>query len=103
MDTNVNGDSSVESPKASESIPESGKGFMDYVEDIKQKITVTVVDMMNSLSDTFQTFFDGSPKDRFTVNPDGSASIPIDKTIGASLMALAIMVITVVVLKRPTT
>lgn len=91
--------SSNETP--SESKPESGKGFMEYIEDIKQRITVTVTDMMNSLSDTFQTLFGGGQKGEFTVNPDGSAGISMEKSaIGASLMGLAIMVITVVVIKR---
>ncbi|CAH1449851.1 unnamed protein product [Lactuca virosa] len=85
----------------SESKSESGKGFMDYVKDIKHKVTVTVVDMMNSLSDTFQTLFGGAPKGEFTVNPDGTAGISMEKTaIGATLMGLAIMVITVVITKR---
>ncbi|KAI3810000.1 hypothetical protein L1987_19605 [Smallanthus sonchifolius] len=102
MDSTVN-DTSDETPEATnESKSASGKGFMDYVEEIKQKITVTVVDMMNSLSDTFQTLFGGSsPKDGVTVNPDGTAGISMEQTaIGATLMGLAIMVISVVVLKR---
>lgn len=74
---------------------------MDYMKDIKHKVTVTVVDMMNSLSDTFQTLFGGAPKGEFTVNPDGTAGISMEKTaIGATLMGLAIMVITVVITKR---
>ncbi|XP_071725843.1 uncharacterized protein [Rutidosis leptorrhynchoides] len=90
------------SPKPSESNFEPGKGIMDYVEDIKQKISVTVVEMVNSLSDTFQNIFGGSPKDVFNVNPDGAAEISVEKTaIGASLMGLAIMVIGLVLLKRP--
>ncbi|KAI7728652.1 hypothetical protein M8C21_006498 [Ambrosia artemisiifolia] len=101
MDSNVN-DPSDSTPEAtSESKSASGKGFMDYVEDIKQTITVKVVDMMNALSDTFQSFFVGSPKDEVTVNPDGTAGITMEQaTIGATLMGLAIMVISVVVLKR---
>ncbi|KAI3753852.1 hypothetical protein L2E82_25916 [Cichorium intybus] len=90
-----------ENSKESESKAESGKGFMDYIDDIKQKITVTVVDMMNSLSDTFQTLFGGAQKGEISVNPDGTAGISMEKSaIGATLMGLAIMVITVVVLKR---
>lgn len=101
MESEVN-DLSDESPKPSESKSVPGKRLRDYVEEIKQKITVTVVNMMNSLSDTFQTLFGGSPKDEFTVNPDGSAEMSVEKTaIGATFMGLAIMVIAVVVLKRP--
>ncbi|KAJ9562628.1 hypothetical protein OSB04_007788 [Centaurea solstitialis] len=93
----VNEESSDESKSAA-----SGKGFRDYMEDVKQKITVTVVDMMTSLADTFQSLFGGSSgKDEYTMNPDGTAGISVEKTtIGATLMGLAIMVITVVVLKR---
>ncbi|KAJ0874236.1 hypothetical protein HanPSC8_Chr11g0461781 [Helianthus annuus] len=99
-DSNVN--SPFDSTQATgESKAAAGKGFMDYVEEIKQKITVTVVDMMNTLSDTFQSFFGGSPKDGVTVNPDGTAGISMEQTaVGATLMGLAIMVISVVVLKR---
>ncbi|KAM0027673.1 hypothetical protein Hdeb2414_s0019g00542921 [Helianthus debilis subsp. tardiflorus] len=80
-----------------ESKAAAGKGFMDYVEEIKQNITVTVVDMMNTLSDTFQSFFGGSQKDGVTMNPDGTAGISMEQNIvGATLMGLAIMVISVV-------
>nr|XP_043620978.1 uncharacterized protein LOC122592747 [Erigeron canadensis] len=94
--------SSDESSETGDSKSGPGKGFMEYVVDVKQKISVTVVGMMNSLSDTFQSFFGGLGKDEFTVNHDGTAAISAEKAvIGASLMGLAIMVISVVVLKRP--
>nr|KAJ0185355.1 hypothetical protein LSAT_V11C900459770 [Lactuca sativa] len=64
----------------SESTSESGNGFMDYVKDIKHKVIVTVVDMMNSLSDMFQTLFGGAPKGEFTVNPDRTVGISMEKT-----------------------
>ncbi|KAL9996612.1 hypothetical protein Hdeb2414_s0685g00935391 [Helianthus debilis subsp. tardiflorus] len=58
------------------------KGFMDCVEEIKEKITVTVVDVMNTLSDT--------------VNPNGTPGLSMEQTaVGATLMGLAIMVISV--------
>ncbi|KAK9049473.1 hypothetical protein SSX86_031557 [Deinandra increscens subsp. villosa] len=98
---NLNGSSDETAEATSEPKSASGKGFMDYMEEIKEKITVTVVDMMNSLSDTFQSLFGGSPKDEVTANPDGTAGISTEQTlIGSSLMGLAIMVISVVVLKR---
>jgi len=101
MDSNVNDLSDETAEATGESKSAAGKGFMDYVEDIKQKITVTVVDMMNTLSDTFQSLFGGGSKDGVTVNPDGTAGISMEQTaIGATLMGLAIMVISVVVLKR---
>lgn len=102
MDSNESDATDDEKTEATgEPKAESGKGFMDYVEEIKQKISVTVVDMMNSLADTLQSFFGGSPKDGVSVNPDGTAGINMEQTvIGASLMGLAIMVISVVVLKR---
>ncbi|KAJ0733782.1 hypothetical protein HanPI659440_Chr11g0412311 [Helianthus annuus] len=100
-DSNVNSPFDSTQEATGESKAAAGKGFMDYVEEIKQKITVTVVDMMNTLSDTFQSFFGGSPKDGVTVNPDGTAGISMEQTaVGATLMGLAIMVISVVVLKR---
>ncbi|PWA58664.1 hypothetical protein CTI12_AA397760 [Artemisia annua] len=105
-------DASGVSSEAGESESSPGKGFMEYVEDVKQKINVTVedvkqkinvtvVDMMNTLSDTFQSLFCTSSKGGFVINPDGTAALTAENVaVGASLMGLAIMVITVVVLKR---
>jgi len=92
---------SDESSEAGESESSPGKGFMEYVEDVKQKINVTVVDMMNTLSDTFQSVFGSSSKGGYVVNPDGTAAFTAENVaVGASLMGLAIMVISLVVLKR---
>nr|GEU99456.1 homeobox-leucine zipper protein [Tanacetum cinerariifolium] len=94
-------DASDDSSEAGESESSPGKDFMEYVEDVKQKINVTVVDMMNTLSDTFHSLFGSSSKGGFVINPDGTAASTAENVaVGASLMGLAIMVITVVVLKR---
>ncbi|KAD3066942.1 hypothetical protein E3N88_34822 [Mikania micrantha] len=100
-DSHVNHPSDETQEDTRESKSASGNSFMDYMEEIKQKITVKVVEMMNSLSDTFQSLFGGSPKDGVTVNPDGTAGISMEQTaIGASLMGLVILVISVIVLRR---
>ncbi|PWA79418.1 hypothetical protein CTI12_AA200770 [Artemisia annua] len=105
-------DASGDSSEAGESESSPGKGFMEYVEDVKQKINVTVedvkqkinvtvVDMMNTITDTFRSLFGSSSKGGFVINPDGTAALTAENVaVGASLMGLAIMVITVVVLKR---
>jgi len=75
---------------------ESGNWFTDYL----QKVRVTVVEMMSSLSDFFQNIF-SSAYEHVSMGADGSGKESImDKTVGASLMGLAVMVIMVVVLKR---
>ncbi|WOH04246.1 hypothetical protein DCAR_0623655 [Daucus carota subsp. sativus] len=67
---------------------EQKNGFNSFLKDIKEKVE----DMMNSLSSFFQNLFAGPAAS------DGSAKV--DKTMGASIMGLAVMVIMVVVLKR---
>ncbi|KAK1405679.1 Serine-rich adhesin for platelets like [Heracleum sosnowskyi] len=67
---------------------ESKNGFNSFFKDVKSKVG----DMLNSLSSFFQNLFTGS------ASADG---IAIDeKTMGASIMGLVVMVIMVVVLKR---
>lgn len=62
-----------------------------------QKVKNSVVEMMSNVSDFFQNLFSPPPEKA----EDASAGFgTAEKTIGASLMGLAIMVITVVVLKR---
>lgn len=76
----------------------SGNSFTSFLQNVKQTVTQTVVDMMNSLSDYFNNLFGG---DRFFVDADGSAKFgAAEKTLGASFMALAVMVMMVVVSKR---
>ncbi|KAI3457024.1 hypothetical protein Pfo_013687 [Paulownia fortunei] len=75
-----------------ESQPDSG--FMDIV----QKVKITVVDMMSSLSDYFQIFFGGQGANRLYANSDGSASA--DTVMEASFVGLAVMAIMVILLKR---
>lgn len=72
----------------------SGNSFTAFFHNIKQ----TVVDMMSSLSDYFNNLFGG---DKFFMDADGSAKLgAMEKTLGASFMALAVMVMMVVVSKR---
>lgn len=68
----------------------------NVIEDIVLNMKVTVVEMMNTLSDYFQNLFGG------TGAPDGSFtnSIDKDKAMSASFMGLAVMVMMVVVLDR---
>lgn len=76
----------------------SGNSFTSFLQNVKQTVTQTVVDMMNSLSDYFNNLFGDNT---FFVDADGSAKIgAVEKTLGASFMALAVMVIMVVVSKR---
>lgn len=73
---------------------EPKNGFNDFFKDIKSRVE----DMMNSLSSFFQNLFAGPAAASASASADGSAKV--DKTIGASIMGLAVMVIMVVVLKR---
>ncbi|KAL8098548.1 uncharacterized protein LOC141686660 [Apium graveolens] len=67
---------------------EPKKGFNSFLKDIKSRVE----DMLNSCSSFFQNLFTGPAA------ADGSAKV--DKTMGASIMVLVVMVIMVVVLKR---
>ncbi|KAK4355303.1 hypothetical protein RND71_024274 [Anisodus tanguticus] len=82
--------------EAEESKP--GNSFTGFLQNVKQTVTQTVVDMMNSLSDYFNNLFGGN---KVFVDSDGSAKFgAVEKTLGASFMALAVMVTMVVVSKR---
>ncbi|KAL3508589.1 hypothetical protein ACH5RR_027990 [Cinchona calisaya] len=73
------------------------KVLMDFWQELK----FTVVDMMNSLSDYFQTLFgDFSGNKVPGEGNENKISGFVDKVLGPSLMGLAVMVIMVVVLKR---
>ncbi|XP_015082238.1 uncharacterized protein LOC107025947 isoform X1 [Solanum pennellii] len=82
--------------KAEES--KSGNSFTSFLQNVTQTVTQTVVDMMDSLSDFFNNLFGGN---KFFVDADGTAKFgAVEKTLGASFMALAVMVMMVVVSKR---
>ncbi|KAL6543214.1 hypothetical protein OROHE_010734 [Orobanche hederae] len=69
--------------------------------DVLQKIRCTVVDMMNDLSDYFQSFFGGGKgANKVFVDSDGSASLSSETIMGASFIGLAVMAIVVVLLRR---
>ncbi|KAK2639381.1 hypothetical protein Ddye_027176 [Dipteronia dyeriana] len=72
----------------------------DPVNDFFQKVKKSVVEMVSNVSDFFQSLFGSSPSDRTSADAGGTGASVMEKTMGASLMGLAIMVITVVVLKR---
>ncbi|KAL6544415.1 hypothetical protein OROMI_023277 [Orobanche minor] len=69
--------------------------------DVLQKIKCSVVDMMNDLSDYFQSFFGGGKgANKVFVDSDGSASLSSETIMGASFIGLAVMAIVVVLLRR---
>lgn len=83
-----------ESSSSAES--ESGNWFTNYL----QKVKDTVVEMMSSLSDFFQNLFSSAYENASMVADGTGKTSYVDRTVGASLMGLAVMVIMVVVLKR---
>ncbi|MCE3214947.1 hypothetical protein HAX54_000323 [Datura stramonium] len=76
----------------------SGNSFTGFLRNVKQTVTQTVVDMMNSLSDYFNNLLGGN---KVFFDAGGNAKLgAVETTLGASFMALAVMVIMVVVSKR---
>lgn len=97
-------DAAVSSKKLTElSDDESETGnsqtrLMDVIDNIK----LTVVDMVTNVSAYFQKIFSFSSAEHTPDAADENAGLSTtEKTLGASLMALAVMVIMVVVLRRP--
>ncbi|KAK2639387.1 hypothetical protein Ddye_027182 [Dipteronia dyeriana] len=79
----------------------------DPVNEFFQNVKKSVVEMVSNVSDFFQNLFGSSQAERTSAdaggaraNAGGAGGSFNEKTIGASLMGLAIMVIMVVVLKR---
>ena len=68
--------------------------------DIMHNVKLTVIDMVTNVSAYFQKIFSFSSAEHTPANESAGAAT-IEKTIGGSLMALAVMVIMVVVLRRP--
>ncbi|KAL2523642.1 Uncharacterized conserved protein (UCP012943) [Abeliophyllum distichum] len=63
-----------------------------------KKIKLTVVDMLSSLSDYFQNFFE---VDKASANANGSARLnSLETALEASFMGLAVMAIMVILIKR---
>lgn len=90
---------SISSDRAESESGESNStgGFMGFWQELK----LTVVDMMNSLSDYFQALFGHCSDDKGAAATNGNMfSGFVDKALGPSLMGLAVMVVMVVVLKR---
>lgn len=66
-----------------------------------QNIKLAVTEMVKNVSDFFQSIFGGSASGNVSVDDNGNASTTyVGNTIGASFMALAVLAIMVVVLKR---
>ncbi|KAK2639382.1 hypothetical protein Ddye_027177 [Dipteronia dyeriana] len=81
---------------------EDGKGgdTKGPVNEYFQNVKKSVVEMVSNVSGFFQNFFGSSPAERTFADAGGAGGSFYEKTMGASLMGLAITVITVVVLKR---
>lgn len=67
--------------------------------DFFQTVRDTVVEMVNNVADYLQNIFGFSTADKTSADADARANV-IEKTLGASFMGLAVMVIAVVLLKR---
>lgn len=74
--------------------------FGDELKDIFENIKAKVVQMVSSMSEFLQNIFGPPPAEKQGDADGTSQPTIIDKTLGASLMGLALMVIMVVTLKR---
>ncbi|KAJ9182769.1 hypothetical protein P3X46_006725 [Hevea brasiliensis] len=83
----------------SDDASEAGK-FENGPKDIFENIKHTVFEMVNNVSSFVQHIFGFSSDNVSTAAEGNSRSLFFDKTLGASFMALTVMVIMVVVLKR---
>ncbi|KAI9185124.1 hypothetical protein LWI28_004396 [Acer negundo] len=98
-DSSPGGDTAVE-------FGEDGKDgdTEDPVNEFFQNVKKSVVEMVSNLSDFFQNLFGSSPAERTSADAGGNAGGVggsfNEKTMGAYIMGLVIMVIMVVVLKR---
>ncbi|GMI65493.1 hypothetical protein like AT5G54540 [Hibiscus trionum] len=72
---------------------DGGDPFSDFL----QKIKTSVAELVSKATNFFQSLFSSPPTEKAKEN---AGSNSIDKTIGASLFGLAVMVIMVVVVKR---
>ncbi|XP_031385767.1 uncharacterized protein LOC116199531 [Punica granatum] len=70
------------------------------IADMVQNIKLTVVDMVTSVSSYLQSIFSLSEADKEAAGDTGSGSGFLDRTLGASFLGLAMMVIMIVLLKR---
>ncbi|KAG5255112.1 HEAT repeat-containing [Salix suchowensis] len=69
--------------------------------DVINTVKLTVIDMVTNVSAYFQKIFSFSSAEHTPPANESAGAATIEKTIGGSLMALAVMVIMVVVLRRP--
>ncbi|XP_077251231.1 uncharacterized protein LOC143890435 [Tasmannia lanceolata] len=82
---------SVEAPSET-----SENGFTGFVKDIKLK----VVDMVSNLSEFFNDVFGNSAEERSSTGTKENTTDFVDKTLGASFIALAIVAMIVILFKR---
>ncbi|KAL6538380.1 hypothetical protein OROGR_012368 [Orobanche gracilis] len=100
LNTKLNSDSDFLDVSSEKSTDDASKPRNKYM-DVFQKIKCTVIDMMNDLSDYFQSFFGGGKAaDEVFVDSDGSARLSSDTIMKASFIGLAVMAILVVLLRR---
>lgn len=79
---------------------EAGSSQTELV-DIINNVKLTVVDLVTNVSAYFQKIFSFSSAEHTPAAKESAGAATIEKTIGASLMGLAVIVIMVVVLRRP--
>jgi len=79
---------------------EAGSSQTELV-DIINNVKLTVVDLVTNVSAYFQKIFSFSSAEHTPAANESAGAATIEKTIGASLMGLAVIVIMVVVLRRP--
>lgn len=79
---------------------EAGSSQTELV-DIINNVKLTVVDLVTNVSAYFQKIFSFSSAEHTPAANEIAGAATIEKTIGASLMGLAVIVIMVVVLRRP--
>ncbi|CAM8983052.1 unnamed protein product [Rhodiola kirilowii] len=79
----------------SQQITESGSFFTGFIDSVK----ISVIDLANSVSDFFQNIFGDGETEKKSADA-GDPEVVDMTTVGSCIMGLAVMVITVVVLKR---
>ncbi|KAF6154200.1 hypothetical protein GIB67_016452 [Kingdonia uniflora] len=100
-DVNVENEFQDDQKSKGASDEKHSKGNYDNIfTKIVKKVKATVVEMVSNLSGLFHDIFVGGPtEEEVKIDPNGGATI-VDKTMGASLMGLAVLAIMVVLFKR---
>ncbi|KAM3744374.1 hypothetical protein ACB098_06G048900 [Castanea mollissima] len=87
---------SVENLSVENETGNSEGGFMNIMENIKLKVQ----EMVSNVSNYFQNIFGHSASESTSEDDGNTSKTFMDRTLGASFMGLAVLVIMVVVLKR---